>query len=191
MSEEGSREITVKVEKDSSDLEDEITRLTELLDEKDSLLEAVAQQAFSEEVERLASTYPNYAEKIRNVENPSQLEWIKTFLTGEKTSKSKGVVSLRRSSGESPVFEHGRDWAHYIMKAKNDPTNPYHHQIKQLIREAKSESRDLLQYLPKKIDFSHARDPAIRDLGEKYSWREKVEWDREQARKRAENESRK
>ena len=116
------------------------------------------------------------------------------YVAGLEKSKGKkissGVVKLRQFRGESPEFsedEQGRrKWAEYILEARSDPSNPYHEQAKQLSREARSD-KDLLKYLPRDIDFSSMLDPSLKDLPYNYTFKQKAEWDRQQAKRKGQN----
>lgn len=171
----------VIVSKDESfnKTDDEIKRKAEIYDE-----------LASEASERLNTKYNT---TIFSEKNLTEMMVLDKLLSAQQKEpkKSRGSISLRTNSGEPIEFaedeEGRRAWAEYVMEAKRDPNHPYHERVKQLLKEAKSESKDLLQFLPRKMDFSYALDPAIKDLGYKYGYREKVEWDREQAEKRGRN----
>jgi len=163
-----------------------------------------------EELERLQQLLIDLAEKALEEKKEEikarvdKAEWdeidgmggfeLDGYVSGLEKSRgrkiSSGVVKLRQFRGESPEFSEDEDgrkrWAHYLMDARNDPNNPYYAEVNALFKEAKSD-KELLQYIPRNIDFSEVTTPAVRDLGEKFTFKQYTEWIQKKAREQARN----
>ena len=130
-----------------------------------------------------------------SIQSDTEMMQIDKLLNSKKEAKTKhsdGVVRLRELGNDPEEFtedEKGRrKWALKLLEIKRDPTHPLHQEVKNLSRQARSD-KDLLNYLPKTIDFSEALDPSLAsgDLPYNYTFKQKAEWDKEQARRKAKN----
>ena len=182
---EEGRVINVHVTKnDEGSDKEELERLKQLLVD-------LATHALEEKKEEVkAMVHRDEWDKVDSMSGFELEGYVAGLEKGRGKKFSSGVVRLKQFRGESPEFtedeEGRRKWAEYILEARSDPSNPYHEQAKQLSREARSD-KDLLKYLPRDIDFSRMLDPSLKDLPFNYTFKQKAEWDREQARKRAKN----
>jgi len=179
-----TRKLVVKVEKD-----DEIERLTRALEERDELLQELAQEEFQKQIDELAEKYPQHRNVIENITRPSELEFAQAFLSGEpRKSVSKGVVSLRSGRQDETdlmrkAFESPLDMIKTVYQHSEDPTSPYFQQMK----EAKDElwKKALDSGLPREIELpSGLGDEASQVLGTNYSHEAYTNWLRRREAKR-------
>ena len=180
------RKLIVSVEggkEEISELKEEIETLTEALENKDNVLNELAEAEFERKKTELAQRHPDYSGRILNVENPSQYEFIKAFLSGEKPQhKSSGVVSLRQTDSDNPLlqsFDSPRKVMQTLYEHALNPKSKYYNRanlIRQHLRKLFNEEPEM----PKTIDLSGVSNPleaqAITELGDKFSYRQYTQW---------------
>jgi len=80
-------------------LQDRVNELEAQVRERQELLESLANAEFIEQKEELAKQYPEKADVILAIENPSEMETIKSLLSDNPPKrKPTGVVTLESSS---------------------------------------------------------------------------------------------
>jgi len=185
------RTINVKVQKDDdSDLDknQEIARLTELLEDRNQLIESIATEEFENKINQLAEKHPQHSQRIRNIESPSQLAFVEAFLANEPQKKaSSGSVSLRQPNTDitdpmNEEFPDAQSLVSYIYKHAYDVNSPFHNQMRTV--------KDQLWEKMKKLNISEVEFPtsndeaeAIKALGRKFTWRDYTKWIQERARR--------